>query len=444
MLLLANKAVVYGSKAGNWDYGYGGDLKSELLVTALSWTAGITVAYWLSDKFIERARWIAGLIVVAWIALGLVFHVYTRGLYHTSLSKILKHDACTSFYTAAKRTTPKDLLSNFEKVAPTLPLHAKTNMPGKTLMFEAALAIDKNATKAARILIGFAALAGFFVFAAAERLFRSRRVALLALVLFLVLPQKLNFFPQPNTVTPLFVFLSFWLLLVYLDRLQVWILLLLGLALYVLFIYEPLPFVIGLLFVGAIGHRVAEGRLRWRELWKLAVFPLLGFGAGYLAMKLSYGFDAFAAFKYMYEDAVQFNVRDNRPYDVWVVANLVEFSIGIGLVSAMMLALGWFQTAGEAWQWSRTEGVRAAARRLFAAPATNLLICLFATILILDAWGLNRGETTRLWIFLGVAVELTLAGYCFDRFGPATARLMVATCTLQAIISSVIVSFMNC
>lgn len=442
MLLLANKSVVYGSRAGNWVYGYNAlELNGKLLVQALLWTAGIGVAYWLSDKVVERFKW---LVIAGWIALAFTFHIHARSLYPATLATILKHDGCTSFYTAAKNTTPYELLSNFDQVAPTLPLHAKTNMPGKTLMFDAALTLYKDATKAARVLVAFSALGGLLVFAVAERWLRNRRAALLALVLYLVLPSKLNFFPQPNTVTPVFVFLSLWLLLAYLDELQTFLLFLLGLSLYVLLIYEPLPFVLGLLFVGAIAQRLADGRFPWRSLWKIALYPGLGFLGAYVAMKLSFGFDAFSAFQYMYEDAVHFNQRDNRPYDVWVVQNVVEFSIGLGIVSAMVVALGWFQTASDVWQTSRREGVARAVRSAFAAPATNMLICLFATLLIVDAWGVNRGEITRLWIFMAAAFEMAVAAYCFERFDASTGRLLAAACAMQAFVSTVIVGFMNC
>ncbi len=438
MVLLTSGAVIYGSRLGRWHYSYAADTTGKLLLAALGCGVALVAAYWISDRFVERFR---VPVVAAWLVIGFAFSVYARRLYVVPLPEILKSDTCMSFYSAAKKHEAAELLRNYGGIAPGLALHSATNMPGKTLLVRGVLSIRKDATRAAYMLIALTVLAGVLVFAIAERWFRDRRVALLALVLYLLLPSKLNFMPVPNTLTPAFILLPLWLLLLHLERARDWLLAALGVSLYVLFIFEPLPFTLGLVFVGAIARRWADGTLDPRSVWKLALVPGLGFFAAYFAMKLGFGFDAFETFAFMYEDAVAFNQRENRPYDVWVVMNVVEFLIGLGVLSAVTLLVAWVSLGAEAFQRFRRDGFRPGLRALSVHPVRNLLSTLFATLLVLDLWGVNRGEITRLWIFVAVVAQIAVAGFCVERFRASTRGMVVGACAAQALISTATVAF---
>lgn len=431
MLLLTNQSIVFGSKLGDLVYGYVADANGPLIVKCLGVSLAAMGLYWLSDRWIERFR---TPIVAGWVLLGFAFTWYARSLYPTPLGHIVKSKICTSFYSAAHRYRAYDLLTQFETISPKLPLHARTNMPGKTLLFDALIGLDRDAASVGLMIAALSAASGVFVYLVAQRWFGDRHIALLALVLFMCLPARNNFIPIPNVVTPAFILLPLWLLLVYLERARDWLLLALGLSLYVMLIYEPLPFCLGLVFVGAIAQRLARGELLQQDLWKLAVIPFAGGLAAHFLMKLGFGFDAASALRAMYADAVEFNLRKERDYSYWVVHNLAEFFIALGVTCSMVLALAWFQLASE----------HRSVRTLLGTPGANLALAVLATVLIIDLMGLNRGEVTRLWIFIAAATQVAVAGQCLERLGPAAARMLVVTTAMQSLVSTAMVGFLRC
>lgn len=434
---LVTQTFVFGSLRGNWDYRYWTTGSNSLYLVAASIGAALALLHW----FGERSR---AVVIAVWLVAGVVLPLAGLAFAPTTLARIIQGDRCTAFYNAASMHAPLDLLANFTTLARTLPVHAATNMPGKTLEYAAIRRFTDDPTQVAVISLALSALGGVLMYGVAWRWFRDRHAALLALALFAVLPARVNFALLPNSISAGLVLLPLYLLLSYIDSRRDWLLLLLGSSVYLLFVFEPLPLALGPLFVGVVVQRWFEGKIAPRASWKLVVVPLLAFLLTFGLFKLSFGFDAFQAFDYLYQDALDFNQRAYRPYLRWAGTNLIEFGVGLGAFNAAVLVLASLHFGRAFWVDSRSEGFAEAARRLLLSRTGNILVACLATLLILDVWNVNRGEVTRLWIFLSVAMQLAAAGYCCEHRADATARLMVATAALQSVVSTATVAFSPC
>lgn len=439
--LLVSRAIVFGSDEGRWIYPY---IQS---VTASAVALAVVSALLVPAAFELTARWAttrAVLTVAAWMLIGFAFQVAARDLYPIPLGRIVESSGCTSFYSVTTLYRPLELIQRFEVVAPSLPLHASYNMPGKIFIY---YFLELFSARPQTIALGMLALstaAGGLVFAVALRLFRNARVATLAMVLSLVFPAKVAFLPLPNAVGPLWALASFWLWLVYLDNRQARYLWLLGASLYLMMFVDPLLFVLGVVFIGMMVPRLLQRELALSDLLWIAVVPILGFLLVHAAMRLVVGFDIVSVFLTMMRAAADFNERTGRPYDVWVIQNLKEFLLGAGLIPSLIVVLEMIALARATWLAGRAAGLSSAVRALFGSNAAALATSVCLCLCIVDLLGVNRGEVTRLWIFLGVFLQLVCAESIVTRFGDATAPVTLAAVCVQTIVTVTMVGFLIC
>jgi hypothetical protein len=284
---------------------------------------------------------------------------------------------------------------------------------------------------------------GLLYLAAAEWL-KDRQAALLAFVLSLVVPAKVVFLPLMNTVAPAFILLPLWLWRVYLRRQGIVWLLLLGASLYLLIFFDALPLVCGLIFVGALVQRVLTGQYRLRQLWKVAVLVPVGFLVPHLSMLWLLKFDAVKNFPILVaHNTTTFNETFGRKYWAWLVHDLKEFFVGAGLLASLLFLL---------WIWERLGGAVASVRRrtvlpdlkaLFSDPASNALACFALSLLVVDVWGINRGEITRLWLFFDFFMCYVCGHLILRRYGTATAQIVGASFAIQGAICTAMVGFMG-
>ena len=441
--LLINRAIVVGSAEGHAVYPYRQNVTSSAV--ALAVVSGLLIP----SAFELTARWAARravLTVAVWMVIGFVFQIAARDLYPIPLGRIVESTGCTSFYTVTTLYRPLDLIQRFESLAPSLPLHASYNMPGKIFIY---YFLELFTTKPETLALGMIALStagGGLAFAVAQRLFRNARVATLAMVLSLVFPAKVAFLPLANTVGPLWALASFWLWLVYLDHRKIRYLWLLGASLYLMMFMDPLLFVLGIVFLGMMVPRLltARGELVWTDLWRIAVVPVLGFLLVHAAMRLVVGFDIVSVFATMMRAAIDFNERVGRPYSIWIVQNLKEFLLGAGVIPSLVVLLTLAALARAAWVAGRTAGLASAFNALFASPPAALATSACLCLCVVDLLGVNRGEVTRLWIFLGVFLQIVCAESIVRRFGEATASLTLAAVCVQTIVMVTMVGFLIC
>jgi hypothetical protein len=132
----------------------------------------------------------------------------------------------------------------------------------------------------------------------------------------------------------------------------------------------------------------------WREAWTRQTWFILTRSAGaaactccglYLTLAVATGYNPLAAFLRALDNQAFLTARLPRPYAVFAVFDLYDFSLGAGM---MVLPLLWFYVKGLLGQFKT-------GRADIALTLIGLI-----TILVVDLSGLLRGETARVWMFL--------------------------------------------
>jgi hypothetical protein len=131
-----------------------------------------------------------------------------------------------------------------------------------------------------------------------------------------------------------------------------------------------------------------------------------------LGFRAATGFDTFRQLGRVAVEAERFNAWAGRPYGVWLTANLVEFLVTLGVPIVVIVLWG---------LWKRSP---------LSTPATWMAAAGMASVLAVDLLGRNRGEVTRLWIFLTVPFAIAAAGF-LGRSGRTALLFAVAGLVLQ-------------
>ena len=169
-----------------------------------------------------------------------------------------------------------------------------------------------------------------------RELFVERSIAIYSAALYLLVPAKLYFFPLLNTVTPVIALACALLVVKWLRTGHVGYAAALGVALFGLVFYEPLPLVMGLLFAFFVGRALWLGRISWPRLLTQVGVVVAAWLAAYAMVRLLFGFDLVNAFMQIAEDAIRFNEEAGRPRSIWIWENLREFFFGVGVCPAMV------------------------------------------------------------------------------------------------------------
>jgi hypothetical protein len=430
----------FGSQEGGWVFRYyaswltdAAAICSRISVPALlALPLCLAVLGWLAPRWAEhRTR----LSVLVTLVAGFVLQLSLRSFYKHPLEALVTSNRANSFFGATQRFTADVFMYNFETVAPKLPLHARTNMPGKVLLYYFLELFTMDPGRLGVLLVALSTLGGLFVYLVTKQLTDDRRTAVLATALYCVIPGKLSFLPILNTVTPLLALLMFWLLLKELHTGRpVWALLF-GASLYLMLFYEPLPFVLGLLFACFV---LKEKGSRPRPVPNTLGLVLLAVAAFFVLhglMWLVFRYDVFQNFHRLLEDARDFNLRANRPADIWIRRNLVEFFVTSGIATSMLFVV--FLVDGIASQ------PKANFSTLVKQPVLFLALAFLVNLLVVDLLGINRGETTRLWIFLTPFPALVTAWLCTSRLGMGAYRAVLGLLFVQAALQVTTVGFIN-
>lgn len=398
--LVQTGRFVFGSEAGGWTYRY---FQTETSI--LLWIPGaviLLIGLWvfLGTRYLHRFEWA---VIGVSLPAGIAIQILANSLYPVGVYDIINSTVANSFYPVSLRYNAFELLSNFSNLVSSFPLHARTNMPGKILFFHLLGLFTQFPRILAYLVISVSTLGGLVTYAICRRLFNDRIVAFYGLLLYCLIPCKLIYFPILNTVTPVFILLCLYSLILYLDKKKPLFLVLLGILLYVLVLFEPSPLATGFIFVAVLVHALGQRKIETRELIKIVLIPAAAFAVVYLLMRLIFSFDLFEMLAYMVKDAVQFNVGGNRGYWIWIVENSKEFLYGVGLPVGMIFLMCLFQ-------FFFIKGNLK--KNLLQWPIENLyLLSLLITYLIILLLGINRGEITRLWIYLAAFFQIPAAWY---------------------------------
>ena len=396
--LVFSRNFIFGSKAGKWVYPFFSDIAPipvwiPIVVFLL---LGVLVIW--GSKHIYRHE-IATLIIGVLIAITI--QILINSIYHFPLSEIVRSDTANSFYTPAQKYSPVEILSSYQTLAPSLPLHARTNLPGKILFFQFLGIFTSSPRLMAYLIISISTLGGCLLYEICRILFNNKMIAYNAFILYVLIPCKQYFFPILNTVTPVFILLSMLLLLLFINSKKKLFLVLLGVSLYLLVLFEPSPLTTGIIFVGILLNAIGNKRISSKDLSSVFLLSILSFAAMYFIFRFIFSFDLLRAFDYVLKDAVQFNVQAKREYWIWIGGNIKEFFWGAGL-PVMMIFIYFATSVITQWLDDKTNILHLSSDSLY-------VICLLLTFIIVLFWGINRGEITRLWIYLAVFFQIPAA-----------------------------------
>ena len=427
---LATHRIVFGSPEGGWVYPY---------------IQGMTAGAWLAimaalGLALALLRFTAGLSekhepvsVLAWLIAGLAIQFLLHSGPPAALEAIVTSDRANGFYSPTLLHGPLEFIRNHAAIAPTLPRHARSNMPGKVIFYYVLELFAASPRALGLLTIAFSNLGGLLLYQTVKDLFRDRRSALFAMALYMVIPGKLVFFPVLNTVSPVFILLPLWLLTRFLRTGRIPYAVLLGLSCYVLIFFEPLPLVLGMSCAALLGGALADRTLALRGAGKLLLAATAAFAAAHTAMLLLFRYDIIRDFLRVLDAAREFNVRAGRPYGLWVVQNLYDFSFCVGTAAALIVIAAVIDLV--------RGGSGPALRERLREPAALLTLSLVGALVLLDLAGINRGEVIRLWIFLACGLQMVAAAFCARLPGLLPFGALLACTIIQAGVASRLVGF---
>lgn len=428
-ILKAIFASMFGSEAGGTGYPIAARPSATMALTAVVIVVIALTAVRFSVSRLRKNEWA---LVALWLALAFTVQLALSNLAYAPLSRVVESKNANGFYFVSQEYTATTLLAHFHEIADTFPLHARANLPGKTLLFDALGMLTSSTRGLAYLIILLSNLGGILLYLVARAWFHDPLTAFYSLVLYLFLPAKIYFFPLLNVVSPVLMLLVFWLATRALSSRWSADSAIVGAALYALTIFEPLPLAAMPMLAAVAVKPIVHGDLTWPRAASMAGWIAAGFGVVYLAMRVIFGFDLASAVAYALADARAFNEYARRPYSVWIVHNLKDFFINMGIAQSLVFFIF----------------VAVAVRRLIASPPTSwvssdvvLPIAFLGVLLALDLAGVNRGETVRLWIFLGVLMQIFVARACATWAERRLFEPMLAVSLVQATICSQIVAW---
>jgi hypothetical protein len=396
--LVVSKNFVFGSDPGNWTYPYFAAVAALPLWIPLLILVLLAISIFVGSRLIllheKTTLWVCFLMA---IFIELLIHAS----YPVPLGKIVQSDQANSFYSASLQYSPLEVLAHFSDLAPTLPLHARTNMPGKILLFQLLGIFTSSPEIMGVLVIILSTFGALLLYEICKQLFHDKIVAFYAFILYILIPGKLFFFPILNTISPLFILLCLYLFLLYLEKKKIIFLWLLGFVLYLQFLFEPSPLVTGIIFIGLLLNALGEKRISKKDIIAILLYPVLSFLVVYSIFYLIFSFDLLGAFRYVLSGAVNFNVIAGRSYKRWVVEDLKEFFYSVGtpvmVIFIYLVSLFFIQ-----WRNIKSSVMHWTIENLF-------LFSLLVTFGFVVFSGINRGEISRLWIYLAVFFQVPTA-----------------------------------
>ena len=424
---ITTQFIVLGSREGGWIYGYVEPFTTRTLGVSLLATA-LCAGLLFSVAPAAREEWLA---VFAWIGLAFGVDWLIRSQTPFTFEQIFNSEGANSFYSVTQRVGAASVLREFDRLRSSWPLHAQSNMPGKLMLIYALRLVSEQPGALAWLVVAVANLGAALMYVFVRELFADRRIAIYSAVLYLLVPAKLYFFPLLNTVTPVIVLACAILLLACLRTGRVVYAAALGVFLFVLAFFEPLPLVIGLLFALFVGRALWLRQIVPLELLTQMAVAIAACAAAYGTMCLLFGFNLITAFAQIGDHARRFNEDAGRPYTIWVWGNLRDFFFGVGVCQAVVFCAACVDgfRNGDSW------------REALTRPITLLCVGALAVLLAVDALGVNRGEVIRLWIFLACFFQIPTAYVCARLDTPLALMLVIAVTVLQATVGTAMVGF---
>ena len=412
----------FRSESGGWAYPLIRTFDLHALSVFVEAAAVAVLMVWLTDGPLRLPIWFS---IVVWLSGSWIVQRTIGQLAPDRLGSLIESDTANAFYTPTLRYSWREFLDQHL----TLPLarHARTNMPGKVMFFYPLQSLTGSTQAMAYIVMLLSNIGGgLLAFAIAKKLFKDNRAALYSMAFYLLIPGKICFFPLLNTLTPVFVLLSLYLWLLYLESRRSWYLAGLGASLYWLLLFDPIPFCLGFVFVAFLIAAWRQQRFTMTDLLILTGVVGGAFLAVHFVALFAIRYNIFSDFAAVARVNSEFN--EERPYGIWVYGNLWEFLMSAGIVqSAIVLSLAALVLKKLATAHSAAERIS-----IVSQPAHVLLLSYLASVIVLDLVGLNRGEVMRMWTFLTVFMAMLAAYVCALKLPKAVTYLIAIVTVFQA------------
>jgi hypothetical protein len=374
------------------------------------------------------------LVICSWLVWGIFLQFSIKALYPFSFREIIESEIATSFYAPALKYNVKELLKNYNDILQYLPIHARSNMPGKLIFFKALYHLVPDPQYIGYLILLFSNLGAILVYFISRRLFRDELTALYSLILYLFLPSKIYFFPILNTVSPVFILFAFF---IYLKCPKGWIYqIIFGLSVFVCFLFEPLLLAsLIILCMFSLSWYLKE-EISFSGIAKMAFVSCVTFFSALCLFSFLFDHNLLKTFLMVVEDAQRFNMEEGRPYWIWVLLNPLGFFINLGFVQALLFWIFTLRVLKDTFR----NGSKTLLESL-KDPISNLVLSFLFTLLILNFMGINRGEVERLWIFLMVYVGLIISYYCRMELGRFVFYFILTATLFQILVTATTVSF---
>jgi hypothetical protein len=426
--LIATQSLILGSSSAGWFYGYQLPFSVRLLEVFLLIAAPAGALLFLPAPRPGLHEWA---LLLLWLAVAAWAQWLLRSVAPYTLESLYTSDGASSFHGFAQQHRWTDVLAHFGRVTRGAPLHAQGNMPGKVMLVYALQLLTANPDRIAWLIVAASSMGGVLMFVFVKALFADSRMALFAAILYWFHPARLVFLPLMNTVTPVVAVGCACLLVWWLRTGRTAPALLFGVALYALVFFEPLPLVMGLLFAALACRSMAAGEIAPQRFVVQAALALITFIATSEAVAAASGFELRQALRLTAAHAVAFNSAAGRPYGFWALENPAELFFGSGVCQAVVFFGALIHGLG---------GTSSLRERL-TRPIAALCVGLLAVLLAVDLIGINRGEVSRLWIFLGSFLQIPAAYACARLPGRAAMAIVLASSALQATLATAMIGF---
>jgi hypothetical protein len=311
-------------------------------------------------------------------------------------------------------------------------------MPGKILLFYIFRGLKVSPQTMGYLIVLLSNIGGVLTYLISKELSNNRLKAIYSLILYLFIPAKLLFFPIPNTITPIFMLLSFLLFLKSLNSFKKRYLILLGASLYLVVFFEPLVLITGIVFVAFLLKYYLEKKVSKIQIFKIVFFSIVSFLTIHIVMISLFKFNIIQSFllRLNFNESVAWNLQWNRRYDVWVFQNLVDFFVSLGVIQTTLFFIYLKNAISKALNFYRNdETPNKNFLKYILEPDFLIAFSSMITLLFIDVIGWFRGEVQRLLIFLMVFVQIIVSHFCASKLDKNSFYVMVFTTLLQTIIT---------
>ena len=159
-----------------------------------------------------------------------------------------------------------------------------------------------------------------------------------------------------------------------------------------------------------------------------------------------FNYNAIDNFILLLKDAADFNVHANRTYIIWIFQNLKNFFINAGVVQSVVFLSFLMVIFGKLFSIikEKSKNIPKKINKHILDPGVFIALAFSLNLIIVDLIGITRGEIIRLWIFLTVFVQITVAYVCVKKLDKLSFKIILLSSILQILVTIRMVGFLLC